>query len=374
MKLNINTTIVHYWFNGIRGGEKVVDAMLDLFPKKRLVSNIFTKNISLKIFNPYFKKATFINSLPFSKSLYLYYLPLYPIALRMINIKNCDLVISSESGPAKGIKVSSKIPHICYTHTPMRYIWDMRNEYFGNKMKRRLINPMLNYLRNWDIESAGKVDYIIANSKFVRKRINTFWGRDAEVIYPPVDTQFGFLNSKVEDYFLLFGQHVKYKKSELAIRAFNQNGKKLIVMGTGEEIPYLKSIANDNISFLGRVNEKTKNNMLSSCRALIFPGVEDFGIIPVEAMSFGRPVIAYKKGGAEETVVDGLSGLFFEKQSTSSLNTAVKNFIANETSFNPENIKEHSFSFDKSKFLEKISDYIGFCYSDFLKIGISKTR
>lgn len=374
MKLNINTTIVHYWFNGIRGGEKVVEAILDLFTEKSLVSNIFTKDISLKAFNPHYKKATFINYLPFSNSMYQYYLPLYPLALRMINIKNSDLVISSESGPAKGIKVSKKIPHICYTHSPMRYVWDMRDEYFGIKMKRRIINPMLNYLQNWDIESARKLDYIVANSKFVRKRINKFWGRNAEVIYPPVDTQVGYLNPKVEDYFLLFGQHVKYKKSELAIRAFNQNGKKLIVMGTGEEIPYLKSIANGNIEFLGRVDERTKSNTLSSCRALIFPGIEDFGIIPVEAMSFGRPVIAYKRGGAEETVIDELSGMFFKQQTISSLNTAIKNFIGNETSFNPKNIQEHSFSFDKSKFLEKISHYIEYCYSDFHKTGISKRR
>ncbi len=370
----INSTIVHYWLNGMRGGEKVIESIIDIYPNTELVTNIYSENrVSAKISNRNVK-TTFINSLPNSDKFYQYYLPLYPWALKNIQIKSSDLVISSESGPAKGINVSNKIPHICYTHSPMRYIWDMQDEYFGTGFNRKILQPIINYLQRWDFSTAQNVDYIIANSHYVKDRIKRVWDRNAMVINPPVETKNITLNENIGEHYLLFGQHVKYKKSELAIHAFNENGKKLVVMGGGEELPYLKSIANDNITFLGRVGEKTKKKYLSTCRTLIFPGIEDFGIIPVEAMAHGRPVIAFNEGGATETVKENISGLFFKNQTKNSLNGVIKEFETIENQFIPKDIQKYSHQFDKSVFQKIFKDYVESCLVDFKKTGISKRR
>ena len=315
-----------------------------------------------------------INNLPNAKKLYQYYLPLYPLALKMIHINSGELVISSESGPAKGINVSNHIPHICYTHTPMRYIWDMQKDYFGAGIKRKFIQPIINYLQTWDYNTAQKVDYIIANSHYVKGRIKKVWNRNAIVIHPPVETKNITINEKIGEHYLLFGQHVKYKKSDLVIEAFNENGKKLIVMGGGEEIPYLKSFANNNITFLGRVDEETKEKYLSSCRALIFPGIEDFGIIPVEVMAHGRPVIAFNEGGAKETVKENISGLFFKYQTVRSLNEKIEHYESIEDQFVPLDIQRYSYKFDQYVFQKKFKDYVELCLVDFNKLGVSKRR
>jgi len=370
----INSTLVHYWLNGMRGGEKVIESIIDIYPNSEIVTNIYSANkVSVKISNRNVK-TTFINSLPNSDKFYQYYLPLYPWALKNIQINSSDLVISSESGPAKGINVSNKIPHICYTHSPMRYIWDMQDEYFGAGFKRKILQPIINYLQRWDFSTAQKLDYIVANSSFVKNRIKRVWNRESIVIYPPVDTERFSANNSISDYYLLFGQHVKYKKPELAVRAFNENGQKLIVMGNGDEIPYLKSIANDNIEFLGRVDDNIKNKYLSTCRALIFPGVEDFGIIPVEAMACGRPVIAYNKGGATETVKNNISGLLFEEQTVKSLNLEISRYESLDDHFNPTIIRELALQFDKQIFQNKFKEYIDYCLEDFHKTGVSKKR
>ena len=358
----------------MRGGEKVIESILDIYPNSRIITNIFNKkNISEKL-RSCNVETTLINSLPFSSKFYQYYLPLYPFALNRVSIDSADIVISSESGPAKGIKISNKIPHICYTHSPMRYIWDMQDEYFGRGLKRKILQPIINYLQKWDFITAQKVDYIVANSRYVQKRIKRVWNRDSIVIHPPVKTKNIELNEDIGDHYLLFGQHVKYKKSELAIQAFNENRKKLIVMGGGEELPFLKSISNDNISFLGKVNENVKQQYLSSCKALIFPGIEDFGIIPVEAMSYGRPVIAYKEGGSAETVIDQITGLFFDHQTIKSLNEKIIMFESIENQFSSKAISEHAKEFDESVFKTKFKQYVDDCVSDFNKTGISQRR
>jgi len=370
----INSTIVHYWLNGMRGGEKVIESILDIYPQSQLITNLFEKDKISKKIRDCNVKTTFINSLPFSSKYYQYYLPFYPSALSRLKVDTADFVISSESGPAKGINVANNIPHICYTHSPMRYIWDMQDEYFGVGYKRKLLQPVINYLQRWDYSTAQNVDYIIANSHYVKERIKRVWDRNALVINPPVETKNIILNENIGEHYLLFGQHVKYKKSELAIHAFNENRKKLVVMGGGEQVPFLKSKARDNIIFLGRVNEETKRKYLSTCRALIFPGIEDFGIIPVEAMAYGRPVIAFNEGGATETVIESISGLFFNNQTVNSLNVTIDKYETIEDEYVPENIQKYSYKFDKSVFQNKFKDYIEECLIDFQKIGISKRR
>jgi len=371
---NLNTVIIHYWLKRMRGGEKVIESIVDIFPEADIITNLYSKNnISSKL-SKRIKKTTFINQLPFASFFYQYYLPLYPTALKRIHIDSAELVVSSESGPAKGINVANNIPHICYTHSPMRYIWDMLDIYFGTGTKRKILQPAINYLQKWDYSTAQKVDYIIANSNFVKKRINKYWKRKSTVIYPPVDTnQFG-ISDNINENYLLFGEHVKYKKSELVVRAFNVNKKKLVVMGGGNKLQYLKSIANDNIIFLGRVNIDVMKKYLSSSRALIFPGIEDFGIIPVEAMACGRPVIAFNEGGATETVLENVTGLFFKYQTLDSLNDTLKQFENIESQFVPKNIQNYSHKFDKSVFQKKFKEYIDTCLVDFNKTGVSKRR
>jgi len=358
----------------MRGGEKVIESLTDIFPRAEIITNSYKKsNISNKL-SKRITKTTFINKLPCASSLYQYYLPLYPTALKRIHINSVELVISSESGPAKGITVANNIPHLCYTHSPMRYIWDMQDEYFSTGIKRKILQPVINYLQRWDYSTAQKVDYIIANSNFIKKRIKKYWDRNAKVIYPPVNVNKFQINETINEHYLLFGQHVKYKKSELAVRAFNENKRKLVVMGGGEEVPYLKSIANNNIIFLDRVNDEVMKKYLSSCRALIFPGIEDFGIIPVEAMACGRPVIAYNAGGAMETVIEGETGLFFNSQTVNSLNKKIDDFEKIENHFIPDVIRNHALKFDKEIFKNHFKEYVDYCIADFKRTGYSERR
>jgi len=358
----------------MRGGEKVLEKIVEVFPDTEIITNLFIKKNISNLLASKVRRTSFIQRLPNANKLYQYFLPLYPKALGRIIIDSVDLVISSESGPAKGIQVSKQIPHICYTHSPMRYIWDMQDEYFGTSYKRKLFQPIINYLQKWDYSTAQKVDYIIANSNFIKVRIKRCWNRTSNVIYPPVNTSQFSISDSIDDFYLLFGQHVKYKMSDLAIRSFNNNKRKLVVMGGGEELPYLKSIANNNIIFLERVNDEVMKKYLSSCRALIFPGIEDFGIIPVEAMACGRPVIAYNKGGATETISENITGLFFDEQTIDSLNTKIIEFEKIENHFIPNVIRKHALKFDKTIFKKQFKEYVDNCINDFNRIGCSVRR
>tara|TARA_S200000501_G_scaffold190210_1_gene179138 strand:+ start:132978 stop:134087 length:1110 start_codon:yes stop_codon:yes gene_type:complete len=351
-------TLVHYWLESMRGGEKVLENIIDVFPNSGIITNYYNeKKISRHLLKR-ISKTSFIQDLPFVKLLYRHYLPLYPLALKRIKIKNSDLVISSESGPAKGIQVGDNIPHICYTHTPMRYIWDMQEEYFGKGMKRMFLQPVINYLRNWDYNSAQKLDCIIANSQYVKERIARFWKRESEVIYPPVDTNKFSISKNISEYYLIFGQSTKYKRHDIAVKAFNENKRQLIIIGEGEELPNLKSNAKKNITFLGRVEDNSLKKHLSKCKALIFPGIEDFGIVPVEAMASGRPVIAFDRGGAKETIIDKKTGLFFNEQTPKSLNKKIDEFESIAHSFDPGYIKKHSEKFDKEIFKNHFKKYV----------------
>jgi len=280
-------------------------------------------------------RATFIQKFPFAKKLYKNYLPLMPWALRRLNLSGYDLIISSESGPAKGIRKPPGATHICYCHTPMRYLWDLSDDYAKNasllqKIGMKLFLPTL---RKWDLWSATQVDRFIANSQFVADRIKRIYNRDAEVFHPPVDVEhFQTLERDPQDFYLFFGQLTAYKRADLAIEAFNRLGLRLIIAGAGEELEKLETrnlkLATSNVEFLGRVSDEKRDELYSQAKALIFPGVEDFGIIPVEAQATGCPVIAFAEGGALETVVDGETGVFFAEQTADSLCAAIEKFQA----------------------------------------------
>ena len=355
------TAIIHYWLVNMRGGERVLEALCELYPEADIYTHVLDEEAISACLRQRNIKTTFINRLPWAKKLYQAYLPLMPLALEQLDLSSYDLVISSESGPAKGVIVGPNTLHVCYCHSPMRYLWDMYGEYLraASFPIRQLFPLLAHYLRIWDRHTALGVDLFIANSAFVAKRIQKCYRRDAEVIHPPVAVDEFYIASEIEDYYLLFGQLVKYKRADLAIEAFNRLGKRLVVIGEGEMLPKLKKTANNNIVFLGKQPFAQVKHYLSHCQALIFPGVEDFGIVPVEAMASGRPVIAFAAGGVLETVKENVTGLFFYAQTPESLLEAVERFEQSLAQFDPRAIRSHAESFSKEKFKVRIAEFIG---------------
>jgi len=357
----MKVAIVHYWLVTWRGGEKVVEALTELFPDADIYTHVLDpavlKGTRLERMNVF---TTFINRLPFARRMYQSYLPLMPTALERLDLNAYDLVISSESGPAKGVIVRPDATHVCYCHSPMRYLWDMRHEYeegvsWIKRLAMRLLFPRL---RDYDRLSSMGVDAFVANSSWVGKRIEKYYRRDSTVIPPPVDVDAFYTSENRGDYFLMVGQLTRYKRTDLAVKAFNEMGLKLVVIGEGEELAALKKIANDNIQLLGRQPFDVIRKHYAECQALIFPGVEDFGIVPVEAMASGRPVIAFRKGGATESVIEDRTGVFFDEQTSESLIGAVKRYHAASASFDPAVLVEHAHTFSKRNFLDRIRHFL----------------
>ncbi|BCR04675.1 glycosyl transferase [Desulfuromonas versatilis] len=344
----------------MRGGEKVLEALCEIFPQADVYSLVVDPDsISDKI-TSHNIRSSFVQKIPGALKHYQSLLPLYPIALEQFDLSGYDLVISSESGPAKGVLTRPETCHICYCHTPMRYLWDMYHDYRRDTgwLKRLAMVPLAHYLRQWDLASASRVDYFVANSRHVARRISKHYRRNSEVIHPPVATgEFGLADEQ-GDFYLMVGQLVKYKRPDLAVEAFSRLGKPLVVIGEGEELGRLKGLAGPSVKFLGRQPFSVIKDHYARCRAFIFPGEEDFGITPVEAQASGRPVIAFARGGALETVVDGETGFFFAEPTVESLNEAILKFETLADSFDPRRIREHSLAFDKSVFNEKIRSFI----------------
>lgn len=356
----MKVAIIHYWLVGMRGGEKVLEAFCDLFPQADIFTHVYLPNAVSDTIKHHKITTTFIQKLPKASKKYQTYLPLMPLALEQLDLRGYDLVISSESGPAKGVIVSPDTPHICYCHTPMRYVWDMYHDYLENagRFTRLLMPPLIHYLRIWDLASASRVDHFVANSAFVAKRIKKHYRRNAVVINPPVSANDFFVSDQIDDFYLMVGQVVRYKRADLAVEAFNQSGRRLVVIGDGEQLEELKLMARPNVTVMGRQPFSVIREHYSRCNALIFPGVEDFGIVPLEAMASGRPVIAYRKGGALETVVEGETGLFFDQQTPEALNDAVTRYESLSRTFDPHVIRNHALGFDKEAFKRKFMDYI----------------
>ena len=351
----LKVAIIHYWLVNMRGGERVVEALCEMFPQAEIFTHVYVPEAISATIRKHKIHTTFIQRLPKAAKLYQSYLPLMPIALQQLDLREFDLVISSESGPSKGVVVSPSARHICYCHSPMRYVWDMYPDYLRNAglIKRWLMPPLIHYLRIWDYFTAGGVDLFVANSRYVASRINRYYRREARVIAPPVDTNEFQPVNEVGDFYLLFGQLVSYKRPDLVVEAFNQNGLKLIVIGEGELSSSLKKMSKNNITFLDRQPFEIVRDHLAKCRALIFPGLEDFGIVPVEAMASGRPVIAYGRGGVLDSVIDGKTGVFFHQQSVDALNEAIELFEKDFEKFNSVKIVEHARSFSKGRFIKE---------------------
>lgn len=356
----MRVAIVHYWLINMRGGEKVLEAFCEMFPKADIYTHVYKHEGMSDTIKRHRIKTTFINRLPFAEYWYKNYLPLMPLAIEQLDLREYDLVISSESGPAKGFVTSSGTVHVCYCHTPMRYLWDMYHDYLSNAgiVKRMMIRPLMHYLRMWDALSALRVDHFIANSNFVAQRIRKHYRRDSNIVHPPVSAEDFYISEEISDYYLMVGQLVSYKCAHIAIDAFNRLGKKLIIIGDGEEYKNLKRRAGPNIHLMGRQSFSVIRKHYAECRALIFPGVEDFGIVPLEAMSSGRPVIAYRAGGALETVVEGKTGLFFNEQTVDALIESVEEYEETSEQYKPSLIREHAEKFNNARFKHEMRSLI----------------
>lgn len=358
----MNVAIVHDWLVTNAGAEKVLSALIELFPNADLFSIVeFLDEPSKKEFLQDIHVTTsFIQHLPFSKKHFRKYLPLFPQAVASFDLRKYDLILSSSWAFAKGIKKDENQIHICYCHTPIRYVWDLKEEYFRNIPSPfyPLAQIAAKYLQQWDIQTSKSVDHFIANSHFVKKRIQNIYNRDATVIYPPVDTTSFTLCKEKEDYYVTMSRLVPYKRVDLIIQAFAKNGERLIVIGDGEERKRLEAMATKNIEFRGWIQKAKVIATLQKAKGFVYAAIEDFGIAPVEAQACGTPVIALGMGGTAESVIDGITGVHFHKQSIEALQEAVEHFESIYDTFDFATIAKHAKSFSKERFLHEMQTFI----------------
>lgn len=347
--------IVHYWFVAMRGGERVVERLLHLYPQADLFAHVSDPHCLSAALAKAKLRTSFIDRLPFSTRLYQYYLPLMPMALEEFDLSGYDLVISSEAGPAKGVITRPDALHVCYCHSPMRYLWDHYHQYRREtKGLAKLAMPVIyNRLRQWDVSSSARVDRFAANSHFIRQRIQKVWRRESEVIHPPVDVGLFTPSVETDPYYLWVGAMVPYKRPDIAVDAFNATGLPLVMVGTGSMLKNLRSRARDNITFVERMDFNSLRRAFARARAYIMTAEEDFGITPVEAMASGRPVIAYGRGGALDTVTPNLTGILFDRQESDSLIEAIGQLEHLLPSFDPSDAAKQASRFAPERFDHK---------------------
>lgn len=359
----LKVAIVHYWLVGMRGGEKVIEELCEIFPGADIFTHVAQPEKLSTIISSHQIFETYISRLPGAKKHYQKYLPFMPRALEALDLTGYDLVISSESGPAKGVITAPDTLHVCYCHSPMRYIWDQYHVYHlhAGWLTKWLMPLIAHRLRIWDQSSAARVDHIIANSHFISRRIKKSWGRSASVIHPPVDLNaFTPEALDVNDPFYLYvGELVSYKRLDLVIDAFNNGNRRLVVVGDGSDGQRLRAMAGANVTFKGRASFEVLKECYAQCQGLIFPGIEDFGIVPLEAMASGRPVVAYARGGALETIKDGVTGVFFKEQTPEALMEAIARLEREVLpNLDQDEMQKHVSHFSSERFRDEFTQKI----------------
>ncbi len=371
----------------MRGGEKVLEVFCELFPHAHLYTLLHNKGSTSDTIENMDIRTSFIQHLPLAKRKYHYFLPLFPTAIERFDLHGYDVVLSSSHCVAKGIMTGPDTLHVCYCFTPMRYIWDMYDQYFTGErsdgMARWAASLVRNYLRKWDVKSSRRVSRFVAISKYVGERIRKHYDRESDIIFPPVDCSYFKPSSSSEDFYLMVSPLAPNKRVDIGINAFNKLGLPLKIIGSGQEESRLRGIANRNIELMGWQSDETVRDHYAVCKALIFPGIDDFGIVPLEAQASGKPVIAYGGGGALETIIpinsnrpreDGgegqsqkATGVFFYEHNPDALAEAVSYFEDIRDVFDRHEIRKNAESFDRAIFKDKIKDYIEQKYSEFKK-------
>jgi glycosyltransferase involved in cell wall biosynthesis len=359
----MKTAIIHYWLVNMRGGEKMLEALLELFPDADIYTHVYNPRAVSALINSHTVYTSYINKLPFAKKLYQKYMPLMPNALNEFNLQKYDLIISSEAGPVKGVVPNPDAYHICYCHSPMRYLWDMYHEYFRGAgfVTRFFMKILIPGLRLWDVNSAALVDRFITNSHYVAKRIKRYYHRDAEVVYGPAAIEkFFAVEREPEDFYLLFGQLVGYKRADIALDACIASGRKLVVAGQGADKKDIRRYEKSGlVTFTGRVSDEKIARLFSRAKALLFPGIEDLGLVPIEANAAGCPVIAYRKGGVLDTVKENVTGIFFDEQTPEALSAALDKFESCEKSFSEREVfTDHVQQFSREAFKARIAKIV----------------
>ncbi|HSX04841.1 MAG TPA: glycosyltransferase [Rhabdochlamydiaceae bacterium] len=356
----MKTALIHDWLVGIGGGEKVLQSILELYPSPIYTLIQDEKKLRGTFFSDQLIHSSFLQKLPFAPKYFRNLLPFFPFAIKGFDLESYDLILSSSHAVAKGIVKKPHQLHICYCHTPMRYAWDLYHEYLKDLkgLRKLAVKLSLQYLRNWDVKSAKQVDYFIANSCHVAKRIQKTYGKVSEVIYPPVNTHLFAVNSKREEYYITVSRLVPYKKVDLIVEAFSKmEDKTLVVIGDGPDFNKIKAKASKNIHLLGHQHDADLRDCLSKAKAFVFAAEEDFGIVPVEAQASGIPVIAYGRGGALETVSQK-TGLFFYEQTVPALCQAIASFEKKQKEFDPHIIKQHAEIFNENRFKQQFKSFV----------------
>lgn len=362
--------LIHDWFSVNAGAEKCIASFTNIWDDFEVYSLIdFLNNQDrMTILKGKSVHTSFIQKLPFAKKKYRNYLPLFPLAIEQHDLSKYDVILSSSHAVAKGVLTHSNQLHISYVHTPIRYAWDLYHQYLKESsldkgLKGILAKYFLHKIRMWDSSTANRVDHYIANSHYIARRIKKVYGRDSTVIYPPVDVAKFELCTMKEDFYLTASRMVPYKKIDLIVETFSKTDKKLFVIGSGPDMEKIKSLASDNIVFLGFASDDTLLEYMQKAKAFVFAAEEDFGIVPVEAQACGTPVICLGKGGTKETVVDEETGIYFPEQNVKSLLSAVEKFES--MVFDANNIRTHALQFSKERFENEIEEFVQQKYNEF---------